>query len=109
MKTHYAADVYVLAIKDGATAEARLQREGYTVLVAEAKAQRHPDDKPNPEIAEELAAARALQKLGNKLERHGNGLVKHNDDMKRMRKRQQEKKKETKDKKHRFKRSKANK
>lgn len=107
MKTHYAADVYVLAIKDGATAEARLQREGYTVLTAEAKAQRHPDDKPNPEIAEELAAARALQKLGSKLEKHGNGLVKHNDDLKRMRKKQQEKKQERKSNKRRFRKSKT--
>lgn len=109
MKINYNADVTVLAIKDGATAEAVLKRGPMIVFKAEAKAQRHPDDKPNPEIAEELAAARALQKLGNKLEKHGHGLVKHNDDMKRMRKLQQEKKKETKGKKHRFKRSKANK
>lgn len=109
MNVIYTADVKILAIKDGAVAQAYVKRGGEKVVTAEAKAQRHPDDKPNPEIAEQLAAGRALQKLGNKIEKRGNGLVKHNDDMKRMRKFQQEKKKETKGKKHRFKRSKANK
>lgn len=56
-------------------------------ITAEGRARRHPDDKPNPYVAEQMALGRALQKAGKQLERRSFGLVKHADDVRAHRRR----------------------
>jgi len=60
-------------------AEARTDVDGEGVT-ASAEALRHPDDKNDPELGRQIATARALSSLANKLARRANGRVKMNDD-----------------------------
>lgn len=43
------------------------------------EALRHPDDKNDEELATLLAHGRALESMGNKLQKRARGLVRHND------------------------------
>lgn len=50
-------------------------------------ARRHPDDRPDADVAILLAQARAYTSLANALNRRAKGLVAHKDDVKRLKER----------------------
>lgn len=62
-------------------AEVSMRLPNGEVVVASGFAKRDPIDKPDFELAQMLANARAFEVLSRKLFRRANGLVKHHDDM----------------------------
>lgn len=52
----------------------------FDFIHASGTAVRHPEDKFDREVAENLAIGRALENLGKKLQKRANGVVKQNED-----------------------------
>ncbi|MFC4333676.1 DUF1876 domain-containing protein [Salininema proteolyticum] len=64
---HWDVDVDIEENQDSTVATATLHQGEATVLKRRGRARRNPDDRPMPEIGEELACARALSDLGHAL------------------------------------------
>jgi hypothetical protein len=82
----YPSDVRVRVVQGHRATIAYATYEGgewpftYHMVEATGEAIRHPQDKHNPDVAEQLAVGRAVEALARKLLKRANGMVKCADD-----------------------------
>lgn len=73
-------EVHCVVSHNAAIAGVSMYTEDFEIIKSSGTAVRHPDDKFDRAVAENLAIGRALESLGKKLQKRGHGVVKQNED-----------------------------